>query len=306
MGSYQDKDGDGKVAWYPSSKGDKPAGGFSKEKVESTGKDVPAETTTENAPIDLSGLYATKPVSRYSSPAEIKAEVTDLFTTLFSEKAPKELIAAYTKELQALQKSRSTKPTAVAGEIQYIQEGVSAEERKQLLYKYATAYATNKINAAAGGDKVALQSLQRGTFGVTYTTLRNAYADNGLKFNIAQQAKAVIESSLDPNKLKSNINLINLNAKTLFPAISKQIDDGYTVKEILSPYISKRAEVLEENPATMDMTKLSTVASGANLMNLYEYEMSLRNDPKWAFTKNAQQSLSSVATDIARMFGLVG
>jgi hypothetical protein len=41
-------------------------------------------------------------------------------------------------------------------------------------------------------------------------------------------------------------------------------------------------------------------------MGLYDYEVSLRNDPKWRYTKNAQDSISNVATGIAEMFGLVG
>jgi hypothetical protein len=41
-------------------------------------------------------------------------------------------------------------------------------------------------------------------------------------------------------------------------------------------------------------------------MNLYDYEISLRKDPKWRFTKNAQDSLSDVANTIAKTFGLVG
>lgn len=303
MGSWQDKDGDGKVAWYPSYPGEKPAGGVSKKTTEKASVDTAPKTEDTQLPPNLN-QYQTS-TARYSTAAEIKAEMVDAFSTLFKEVPPKEVLAGYTKELQTLQKSRVS-TSGLYGETSYNPEGVSADERKQLLNKYITAYARVKIDAAAAGDPKAIKSLQNGTFGITYTTLRNAYADNGMKFDIAQQAKAVIESSLDSNKLKANVNLINLNAKTLYPAISKQIDDGYTVKQILAPYIAKRAEVLEENPNTMDMTQLTSVAAGPNLMNLYDYEVSLRNDPKWAFTKNAKDSLSTVATGIARMFGLVG
>ena len=41
-------------------------------------------------------------------------------------------------------------------------------------------------------------------------------------------------------------------------------------------------------------------------MGLYEYEVSLRKDPKWRFTKNAQDNLSNVARTLAQTFGLMG
>jgi hypothetical protein len=39
---------------------------------------------------------------------------------------------------------------------------------------------------------------------------------------------------------------------------------------------------------------------------LYDYEVSLRNDPKWRFTKNAQDTMGGLANSIAKTFGLVG
>ena len=117
----------------------------------------------------------------------------------------------------------------------------------------------------------------------------------------------VTEVTLKPEKLNANLNLINLQAKTYFPALADKIDRGYTVKQLLSPYIQTRANVLEEDPDMIDIKTLQGVAKDPkNLMNLYDYEVSLRQDPKWRFTKNAQDSMSNVANSIAKMFGLVG
>ena len=107
--------------------------------------------------------------------------------------------------------------------------------------------------------------------------------------------------------MKSNLNLIRLQAKTFYPALANQIDNGYSVKQLLSPYLQTRANILEEDPDAIDIKQLTKVASDPKgLMGLYDYEVSLRNDPKWRYTKNAQDSISDVATGIAEMFGLVG
>ncbi len=103
------------------------------------------------------------------------------------------------------------------------------------------------------------------------------------------------------------MNLINLQAKTLFPALTEKIDAGYTVKQLLSPYLQSRANILEEDADTIDIKELKDVAKDPKgLMNLYDYEVSLRQNSKWRFTKNAQDTLANVATRLAQTFGLVG
>ncbi len=239
--------------------------------------------------------------------AEATADMNAAFMEQFGTNAPKEVIAAYYNELRALQSTRisggESKDKTTTVNIQ----GVSASEIKALQNKYITSNANKLITAANAGDVKAAAALQKGNFGITYTTIKNAYAENGLPVNNQALSKLVVESAVNPNLLKSNLNLINMQAKTYFPALADKIDKGYTVKQLLTPYINTRANILEEDPDSIDIASLKSVASDPkNLMNLYEYEISLRKDPKWRFTKNAQDSLSNVARDIAKTFGLVG
>jgi len=215
------------------------------------------------------------------------------------------LIKQFTNELQALQMSRSTKRYGKNENIIY--QGVSPQERLNVLNKYLTAHAKNMTAAASAGDAKAMSALQRGNFGITYTTLKNAYADNGIPFNIDSLNKLTIESAITPDRLKANLNLINLQAKTYFPALADKIDKGFTVKQLLSPYLQTRANILEEDADAIDLKELQGVAKDPKgLMGLYDYEISLRKDPKWRFTKNAQDSLGSLARDLTKMFGLAG
>ena len=239
--------------------------------------------------------------------AEATADMNAAFMEQFGTNAPKEVIAAYYNELRSLQSTRisggESKDKSTTVNIQ----GVSGSEMKALQNKYVTANATKLVTDANAGDVKAISALQRGNFGLTYTSLKNAYAENGLPVNLQALGKITVESAVNPALLKSNLNLINMQAKTYFPALSDKIDKGYTVKQLLTPYINTRANILEEDPDSIDIASLKSVASDPkNLMNLYEYEISLRKDPKWRFTKNAQDSLSNVARDIAKTFGLVG
>jgi hypothetical protein len=247
------------------------------------------------------------PSANVTSSAAALADIQEEFSTVFGEAAPKEVINAYREELKKLELSRTTKTTKIGG-VKVGTYGVSELERTNLMQKYVKQYAAAKIAKAELGDKDAISSLQRGTFGLALTNLRGAYADNGLKITPDSLYKTALDSALDPNKLKSNLELIRIQAKTIFPVLSDKIDAGYTVKQLLSPYLQARATILEEDPDLIDISTLSDVASDATkgLKSLYDYQISLRNDPKWRYTKNAQDSLSSAALSLAETFGKVG
>lgn len=301
-GSYQDLDGDGLVSWQPDPNmpNEKPPAGQDKSKVELAVDDKPADKPVAEAPLfALEG----QPYSSVSTVGEAVAEFTTAFTNMFGANAPKSLTTAFTNELQALQMSRSTKRVGKDKNIVY--QGVSPQERANILNKYLTTHAKNITGAAKLGDVKAKAALQKGNFGVTYTTLKNAYADNGIPFNEDSLLKITTESAISPDRLKSTINLINLQAKTYFPALADKIDKGYTVKQLLSPYLQTRANILEEDADAIDLKELQSIAKDPKgLVGLYDYEISLRKNPKWAYTKNAQDSLSSLARDMTKMFGL--
>lgn len=246
------------------------------------------------------------PTASITSKEAALADIQDTFRATFGVAAPKEIINAYRDELKALELSRTSKRTTTKG-VSVGTYGVSELERKNVMNKYINQYATIIIDGVALGDPLAVASLQKGNFGLAYGDLRNVYADNGIPINDKTLAQLALDSTANPEKAKANINLARLQAKTFYPALANQIDNGYTVKQLLSPYLQTRANILEEDPDAIDIKELTKVASDPKgLMGLYDYEVSLRNDPKWRFTKNAQDSISNVATGIAEMFGLVG
>jgi hypothetical protein len=279
--------------------------------VDPNDNDPTVTPRTVNSKEDLAANYQGTQTFRQSISVTTKAEATADMNAAFMEQfgtnAPKEVIAAYYNELRALQSTRVSGGESADKKTSINIQGVSGSEMKALQNKYLTDNANKLIEASQAGDVKATAALQRGNFGITYTSLKNAYAENGLPINLKALGKLTVESAVNPALLKSNLNLINMQAKTYFPALADKIDNGYTVKQLLTPYINTRANILEEDPDSIDISTLKSVASDPkNLMNLYDYEISLRKDPKWRFTKNAQDSLSNVASTIAKTFGLVG
>ena len=313
-GAYLDKDNDGLVAWYPdpTMPGEKPPAGQDKSKVEQQASDTPPPGATSPELV----FPESPPKTVISSKGEITAEINEAFGTMFGAAVPKEISTAFFNELRALQMSRSTKPLPKVtkpplkpnpNDVDVVIEGVSAQERKDILNRYLKQYANDQLAAVALGDPKAIANINRGSFGLTYTTLKNAYANNGIPMNVGELGRLSVESSLNPKVLQSNINLINLQAKTYYPALADKIDKGFTVKQLLSPYLNSRANILEEDADSIDLKELQDVAKDPKgLMGLYDYEISLRKNPKWRFTKNAQDSLGSLGRDLTKMFGLAG
>ena len=200
------------------------------------------------------GMYETsEPYASVSSIGETTADFTKAFEAAFGASAPKKLMAQFSSELRSLQAGRTTAKVKGKSGVDIVTQGVSAQERENILNKYLNVYATTLADAAQNGDVKAQAALQKGNFGVTLTTLRKAYADNGIPFNQKALMTTAIDSTLKPEKLNANLNLVNLQAKTYFPALADKIKDGYTVKQLLSPYINTRANVLEEDPEMIDI-----------------------------------------------------
>jgi len=305
-----DKDGDGFKAW--DGVGKPPAKGTVLDTNDNDPKAIPVSNDASSTDAAYQAWLKqqnllNKPSISVSTEAETNADIEAEFQAAFGESVPKEIAKAYYSEVRALQGKRVTGGTSATSKVNVNVQGVSAQETKAILQKYITAAAADKIALAESGNAKAKASLQKGNFGVTYTTLKNAYADNGIPINTKSLGSLVVDSLSDPNKMKGNLNLINLQAKTYFPSLSDKIDQGYTVKQLLTPYINTRANILEEDPDMIDIKSLQSVAKDPKgLMNLYDYEVSLRNDPKWRFTKNAQDTMGGLANSIAKTFGLVG
>jgi hypothetical protein len=301
---YVDKDGDNLYVWEGKSKDPKTLPSTQYDSDDTVKNEV-ATGTEPGAGFDAAAV-ANQPSVSVSAQGETTADINTAFQLAFGEDAPPEVAKAYYNAIRTMQSSR-TSGGAVAGKTTVNTQGVSATESKALIEKFIAAAAADKINAAESGDPQAQAALQRGNMGIVYTKLKQAYADNGIPVNLKSLGKTVASTVANPDKLSAELNLVQLQAKTYFPALAEKIDAGYSVKQLLNPYLQTRANILEEDADTIDVKTFQSIAKDPKgLMNLYDYEVSLRNDPKWRFTKNAQDTMSGLANSIGKMFGVIG
>jgi hypothetical protein len=147
----------------------------------------------------------------------------------------------------------------------------------------------------------------------TISKLKSTAADFGVSYGIdwfTQSAKDVLTGVVDADTLTQAIKDLS---KSRYPTLAKQIDAGYTVKQIASPYLQSMANTLEINPNDISLDD-PTIKQAFTSLNsegqpitkpLWEFEKELRRDERWRFTKNAQQDLMGTARKVLSDFGLV-
>ena len=160
------------------------------------------------------------------------------------------------------------------------------------------SYAPGKVLGGAAGGALA--------------SLKATAAANGLDFdtqfgNQAQTWLAKILQGESPETFKSAIRQIAKTGYQNVPQVSSLLDLGVDLETIYAPYKNVMASILEVNPQTITLNdKTLRSAIGEKEMTLYDWERSLRKDPRWQYTNNARQEVSSIGLNVLQQLGFQG
>ncbi len=151
-----------------------------------------------------------------------------------------------------------------------------------------------------------------GEAGMWVHAMRQYASDMGVKLSddaLKNYAQRIVRKVATSQDFESEIRE---RAKSLLPGYEEAIDAGSTVKEIANPYMQMMAKELEIPYAsiTVDNPLIKSALNGVNAdgvpsgVNLTDFQSQLRNDPRWAKTKAAQDQASSIASTVLRDMGL--
>jgi hypothetical protein len=228
---------------------------------------------------------------RFSDPAEYKTQLTQAGSTVQTLAAQMGVTLHGTEQADLAQKyiqggwDQATLQRALGADINF-----KNGDRSPLMGGYAQAYDQLKQNFAAYGVPV---------------------SDVTLRYRAKEMVSGV--QTLDTYK-----QLALSAAKSMYPSLAGQLDSGLTVKDIADPYIQQMGNLLEIDPQTIGITdptikralQGSVVNSGgkstATSTPLYQFEQTLRADPRWAKTQNATDTMSTSLVHIGRDFGFGG
>lgn len=106
-------------------------------------------------------------------------------------------------------------------------------------------------------------------------------------------------------------------AKSKYPGLVKAIDSGQSVSQAASAYVQQQAQLLEIDPATIDLATdrllnkalqyQAPAGSGQTeptVMPLWQFSQTVKSDPRWMKTNNARDSMMDTGTKVLKDMGL--
>jgi hypothetical protein len=151
-----------------------------------------------------------------------------------------------------------------------------------------------------------------GQAATTRNNIATANADYGVAYNqdwINKAAASVADGATTEQYWTDQIK--NL-AKSKYAAWGSQIDAGLTVKQIAQPYIQTMATKLGVDSAsiTLDDKLLNQGLQGTDPTKpagipLWNFEKMVMQDPRWAVSKDAMDTLSAAGTNMLKSWGLM-
>lgn len=137
---------------------------------------------------------------------------------------------------------------------------------------------------------------------------------NGIRLNADQTQKWMKQIVRGEASVDQFENYIRGIAAQTFPAWGEQIKSGMDLMDVATPYIQSYADILELNPASVnlfDKTIRSALAFKTKdglpaPMSIADFEDSLRADKRWQYTDNAKKLAQGYAVSLGKMFGVIG
>lgn len=194
--------------------------------------------------------------------------------------------------------------------------GTMSPERLDAFVKRMYDSANDKDPNIINRELAALISYKPGTqlggaVGADLTALRATARANG--FNLDTQFGSNINDWLQRlakgESVETFKNTIRGAAKLGLPdKVANLLDQGLDLKDIYAPYRNVMASVLEVAPdsISLDDKTLRMAIGPEKEMSIYDFQRTLRKDPRWQYTDNARQETSDSVLKVLKDFGFQG
>jgi hypothetical protein len=219
--------------------------------------------------------------------AAIEAELNDKFLDLFETQADAKLIKSYAKEVNALESSPA---------------GITAQQKEDILLKYIQKKANEVYNISQTG--LTPGAIDKGALGRTVRSIRSAYDDNGIPTNEKDIYNKAVQSLRSADAYKNVIDGVMMQASTVMPAFKDLFAQGKNAREVLSPWINTRSQVLGIPADQIKVSDMYEIGSGPTPLSIQDYKKQLYRSPEFKKTDAyKQRSLGDMQT-LLRAFNI--
>ena len=222
-----------------------------------------------------------------TSPAAIEAELNNKFLDLFETKADPKLVKQYAKEVNALEASPA---------------GITAQQKEDILLKYVQRKANEVYNLSQTG--LTPGAIDKGSLGRVVRSIRSAYDDNGIPTNEKDIYSKAVQSLRSADAYKNVLDGVTMQASTVMPAFKDLFAQGKNAREVLSPWINTRSQVLGIPADQIKVSDMYEIGSGPTPLSIQDYKKQLYRSPEFKKTDAyKQRSLGDMQT-LLRAFNI--
>jgi hypothetical protein len=178
----------------------------------------------------------------------------------------------------------------------YLQQGWNADQLQHAMTQWINFDANGALGGTSGDDEM---------------TLRSLATDNGVSISNNWILNVARHISTETTSLEDAEGYIRQQAEKLYPSYANLIKAGQNLSDLAAPYASDYQKILEVGPGQTSLSDPMMMKalqykdpSGQNAtMPLWQFDQSLRDDPRWLKTQNAQDSTMATAHGILQDFG---
>jgi hypothetical protein len=141
-------------------------------------------------------------------------------------------------------------------------------------------------------------------------------ADYGVRIDSKQALDYVmgglgVGGSLGTGAIDTQKNTIRELSKAFYSNLAPLIDNGVKISDISKQFATYKGKILELPDESVDIFDEDIQQALRNdgkpgVMSLTDYQIKLRNDPRWSKTQNAREEAAGYAQSILKSFGLIG
>jgi hypothetical protein len=283
-----------------------------------------AEQQRQRSIIGAGGLGGAEdiytPQADIASATEASAAINNEIFQAFGRNATPQEISTFTTILNKIERANPVKRSGSKGGKYEYSGGVSREEILRQLIQSPNDVDFASINIDKKTAKQMLANINKIGLATEFgkrqedktitgiQQLQETARNNGLTLLPSQieSYKTRLKNGEQVQTLQSNIRAIAANAMP--DNVKKLLDAGSDLTEVYQPYRQSMATILEIPMDKIDLNDptLTNAITDKGNMTLFDFKKSLRKDPRWQYTDNARESVSSGLTTVLKDFGFMG
>lgn len=184
-------------------------------------------------------------------------------------------------------------------------KGNSSKLLKEATYNsLALGWSDDRIKDWLGSKTSMHGGVMWGAAGEAFDKLHTVAYTNGMKYSgdwYQRQVRAIEGGSSTQETVEAQIRKASA---AQYSAFSDQILAGQNAIDLAAPYIKSVSSLLEIPDTDVDLFNKHVADAMKKATPLYQFETEVRSDPLWNKTKNAQDSMMTLARQVAKDFGV--